>query len=238
MKFFSMDSPLMQALNKMADLLWLNLLTLICCVPIITVGASLTAMHYMALKIVRDEDTYITKGFFKSFISNFRQGTAIWLIQVIVTCLIGGDIYIVHFTGTEFPYAFQVFIFVMALLVLLTTAYLYPLLAKFDNTVFKTIKNSLILGIAQFPKAVLMIVMSIAPIVLAVAAPALIPIVLMFGVSVPAYFSAKLYNKYFLKLEDAVTEANGPKEVDPEEEDERIFKDELDPVLESYEEKH
>ena len=63
MKFFNLDSPVMQALGKMADLMWLNILTLICCIPVVTVGASLTAMHYMALKIVRNEECYITKGF-------------------------------------------------------------------------------------------------------------------------------------------------------------------------------
>ena len=73
MKFFDLDSPLMQVLNKVADLLWLNILTLICCIPIVTAGASLTAMNYMALKIVRNEECYITKGFFKSFKQNFKQ---------------------------------------------------------------------------------------------------------------------------------------------------------------------
>ena len=72
MKFFNLDSPVMQALGKMADLMWLNILTLIFCIPVVTVGASLTAMHYMALKIVRNEECYITKGFFKSFKENFK----------------------------------------------------------------------------------------------------------------------------------------------------------------------
>ena len=49
MKFFDMDSPLMQGLGKMADLLWLNVLTLICCIPIVTIGASFTAMNYLTL---------------------------------------------------------------------------------------------------------------------------------------------------------------------------------------------
>ena len=65
MKIFDLDSPLMQFLNKMADLLWLNILTFICCIPIVTIGASLTAMHYMALKMVGNEECYITRGFSK-----------------------------------------------------------------------------------------------------------------------------------------------------------------------------
>ena len=73
MKIFDLDSPLMNVLNKMADLMWLNILTLICCIPVITAGAALTSMHYVALKIVRNEESYITRSFFKSFKTNFRQ---------------------------------------------------------------------------------------------------------------------------------------------------------------------
>ena len=73
MKFLNLDSPLMQGLGKMADLMWLNVLTLICCLPIVTIGASLTAMNYMALKIARNEECYITRGFFKSFIRDANK---------------------------------------------------------------------------------------------------------------------------------------------------------------------
>lgn len=98
MKFFNLDSPVMQALGKMADLMWLNILTLICCIPVVTAGASLTAMHYMALKIVRNEECYITKGFFKSFKENFKQATLIWLLMVIVIAVLTGDFIIMKYS--------------------------------------------------------------------------------------------------------------------------------------------
>ena len=66
-KFFDLDSPIMRTLNRLADLMWLNILTLLCCLPIITAGASLTAMHYVLLKMVRNEESYISRAFFKSF---------------------------------------------------------------------------------------------------------------------------------------------------------------------------
>ena len=76
-RFFNLDSPVMVALTKMADLIIVNLLAFFCCLPIITVGASMTALHYVVLKIVRDEECYIVKGFFKSFKDNFKQATII-----------------------------------------------------------------------------------------------------------------------------------------------------------------
>lgn len=232
MKFFSLDSPLMQALNKMADLLWLNVLTIICCIPIVTVGASLTAMHYMILKVLRNEETYITRGFFKSFKDNFRQATVIWLIQLVVTLLLVGDFYIMYKSETEFHIVFQVLIMIVAVIVILTSTFVYPVLAKFDNSIFSTIKNALYVSILQLPKAIAMVILSVLPLVLLVIAPSLVPIVLMFGVSIPAYLFAMMYNKFFKKLEDKVNERNAPKEGAEESgEDERIFKDELDETL-------
>ena len=51
-KIFDLDSPFMRVLNRVADLMILNLVTLICCLPVVTIGASLTAMHYVLLKMV------------------------------------------------------------------------------------------------------------------------------------------------------------------------------------------
>ena len=79
-KIFSLDSPFVQFMNRVADIMWLNILFVICCIPVITIGASVTAMYYVTLKMVRNEESYITKSFFKSFKLNFKQATAIWLI--------------------------------------------------------------------------------------------------------------------------------------------------------------
>ena len=75
-RIFSLDSPLFSFLNKVADLILLNILTMICCLPIITIGASMTALHYVVLKMVRDEESYIVRSYFKSFRQNFKQATS------------------------------------------------------------------------------------------------------------------------------------------------------------------
>ncbi len=233
MKFFDLDSPLMQVLNKVADLLWLNILTLICCIPIVTAGASLTAMNYMALKIVRNEECYITKGFFKSFKQNFKQATAIWLLFLLAVLVLAGDFYIVKNSGIEFNIVIKVVIGIVALILTFTWMFVFPVLAKFDNTVIRTIKNAFIMSILQFPKTLLMIVMYALPIVIGILVPQAFPICFLFGLSAPAYVSALLYNKFFQKLEDQYIASTTPAEEEGAEEkdEERIFKDELDESL-------
>lgn len=223
----------MQALGKMADLMWLNLLTLICCIPIVTAGAALTAMNYMALKIVRNEECYITRGFFKSFRQNFKQATLIWLLIVFVVAVLVGDFVIMRYSGLSFPKFLQIVIIAIGILFAFMVTFVFPVLAKFDNTVRRTIKNAFLMSIMQFPKTILMIILYVIPPVVFVYFPQAIPVVFLFGLSLPAWLSAKLYNKFFQKLEDQILAENPPEEAEPEEvgEDERIFKDELDENL-------
>lgn len=235
MRFFDLDSPLMQFLGKMADLLWLNVLTVICCIPVITAGASLTAMHYMALKIVRNEECYITRGFFKSFKENFRQATVIWLILLVALAVLAGDFYIMRNVDTGFPKALQLIITAVGVLVMFTATFVFPVLAKFDNTIMRTLKNAFIMSILQFPKTILMMILGLAaPVVIFIFVPAAVPLVFAFGLSLPAFVSALLYNKFFKKLEDQMMAENAQEDSEGKEgdqEDERIFKDELDEAL-------
>lgn len=225
MRFLELDSPLMQALNKLGDLMWLNVLTLICCIPIVTIGPSLTAMHYIALKIARNEEGYITRDFFKSFRANLRQGIIIGLILIFVLVVLAGDFFIISYSGLEFSSIMRSMLMAIFFFVMFTAMFLFPVLAKFENTVLNTIKNAFIIGIAQLPKTILMMVLFAIPPLLFIYLPQIIPIVFLFGLSVPAWVSAKLYSKFFRKLEDKIAEAN-PSETTEDEgekgEDERI----------------
>ncbi len=224
MKLFNIDSPIMQALGKMADLMWLNVLTLICCIPIVTVGASLTAMNYMALKIVRDEECYITKGFFKSFKENFRQATVIWLILAVAAIVLISDFYVIWSLGFDFNIVLKIAIVVAAVFVVFTGLYVFPVLAKFDNTIKQTFKNAFLMSIMQFPKTILMAALYVLPLFLGFLFYQIIPLVFVFGLSVPAWLSAKLYNKFFQRLEDQILAASaGEEPVDSG--DEHIFSD-------------
>jgi len=233
MKLFNLDSPVMQALGKMADLMWLNVLTIICCLPIITVGPALTAMHYMALKMARNEECYITRGYFKSFRENLRQGILLWLILLVLIVVLVGDFCVIKYSGLTFPKFLQIMIIAVGVLILFTTTFLFPVLAKFDNTLWRTIKNAFLMSIMQFPKTILMIILFALPPLLFVLVPQVMPLIFFFGLSLPAWLSAKLYSKFFQKLEDQILGLNQPEEEEASEEgeDERIFKDELDENL-------
>lgn len=232
MKIFNLESPLMQALGKMADLMWVNVLTILLCLPVVTAGAALTAMNYVTLKIVRDEECYITKDFFKSFKQNFKQGTAIWLILLVVSLILVGDFFIMKDADFQYSSLVQTFVFVAAFLVLMIAVFVFPVLAKFDNKVLTTLKNAWMISIMQFPKTVVMILLYAVMAVILVYIPSWMPLTFFFGLSGPAWVGALMYNKFFAKLEAQILGQNEPAEGEEAEgEDEKIFHDELDPAL-------
>lgn len=200
-KVFDLDSPVMRFLNRVADLIILNILMIVCCIPVITVGAAYTAMHYVVLKMIRDEEGYLVRGFFKSFARNFKQATVLWLIMLLVIAVYVGDILIFNYSGLEFPKAVVIAVIAVAVVFLMVAVYIFPVLARFDNTNKNIIKNAFLLAIANLPKTIVMIVFYALPFVIGYFSTYATIFLIMFGISLPAYGAAWIYSGIFKKLE-------------------------------------
>ena len=87
-RFFNMDNKFFVFMGRVADLILLNILCILCCIPIVTAGASITALYYVTLKMARDEESYIIRSFFCSFKQNFKQSTLIWILMLAAGVLI------------------------------------------------------------------------------------------------------------------------------------------------------
>lgn len=211
MSIFNLDSPVMRFLGRVADLMILNIIALLCCIPIVTAGASFTALNYMALKIVRNEDCYIVKGYFKSFKQNFRQATILWMIMLAFVLIIYGDYKIITTSGMEFPKALKVIIIAFSIVVAMIGVYIFPVLSRYDNTIKNTIKNSFIMAIIGLPKTVVMVVIWCLPLAALLVSFRAFPFVFMFGLSLPTLLCAYLYNGIFKRFEpDIVEETTDP----------------------------
>ena len=206
-KIFDMDSPVMRVLNRVGDLLILNVLMIVCCIPVITAGAAFTAMHYVLLKIVRGEEGYLIRGFFKSFRSNFRQATLIWLLMLLVVAVYVGDIWIFNYSGLVFPKPLIIAVAAVAFVLLMIAVYVFPLQARFENSVKNTLKNAMLLAFANLPRTILIMACYILPLVLGYFSTYALLFVIMLGISAPAYAAAWIYSGIFKKLEPEPEEA-------------------------------
>lgn len=200
-RLFDLDSPIMNFLSKLADVIWLNVLTVVCSIPVFTVGASMTALHYVMLKIVRNEESYITRSFFKSFKQNFKQATIIWLILLLGIVILVGDLLILKYSGMAFPDWLQTVLLAATIFFLFAVMHVFPVLSKFENSVINTYKNSLFMGILSLPKTIIMMFCWAIPAVVVIYLPQAFPLVLGLGISGPAFLCALLYNKTFKRFE-------------------------------------
>ena len=153
MKFFSYESKFSQLLLKICYSCYLNLLWFLCSLPIVTVGASTTALYYASLKLVREEDSSLTRQFFRSFRENFRQATVLWLILLGVGLFLGADGYILYHLRLSAAGPLAVMwtlilavVIAASVVYVIVLLYVFPLLASVSNTNRAMLKNAFLIG--------------------------------------------------------------------------------------------
>ena len=162
MKFFNYDSPFWSFMSRIADLVILNLLWLIFCIPVFTIGASTTAMYRVTLNLVRGEGGGVVRSFWAAFKLNFKQGVLLFLILLIPTLLVIYELWM-YLSGAAAQSLWMGVVFCFpAVLVSLICSYIYPLLAQFDNTIKNTLKNACLLSIDNLPYSVVMAALNLA----------------------------------------------------------------------------
>lgn len=158
MKFFSIDNPVWRAVLRLGQIWYLDLLWLVTSLPLITIGASTTALIYSCMKL-REDDGYTTTNFFHSFRENFRQSTAIWLLYAVVGALLGWSL--IYWNQTDSSTLKIGWAVTIALLIpyCLSLLYVFAVQAKFVNTVKDTIHYAMILSIKHFKFTIQMVIM-------------------------------------------------------------------------------
>ena len=216
MNIFEEGSPVQRFLNKMADLLILNIITLLMCLPIITAGAALTAMHYVLLKMVRGEEGYILKSFFRSFKREFRQATVLWILYVALAALMASNLVLVLQGSGRYPIWLPSSIVVVAVLELMFMIYTFAMLSRFDDSIYHTLLNAVTLTFAELPRSLEMAVITIIPLIAFFRVSILLPVLILFGLSVPGYACAMIYDPVFRKIEKQIWEEENAEDTEEE----------------------
>ncbi len=197
-RFFDSESPLMTALAAAADLLILNILTILCLLPAVTGGAALTAVCAHCGRLIRGEEGSTLKGFFRSFRENFKKGTALWLIILAAA----GLLYFDYLAAVTYVPPMRFGIAAIGILVLALALYAFPLLARYENTLRNTLKNAAALAVAWFPRTLLMLAFTLGFWLAGIRFIHIgAPLLLMFGFSMPLYICSLLLRDVFDNLE-------------------------------------
>lgn len=160
---FSPDSMIMQFVSRFCDIVILNVVFLLTCLPLFTIGAALTALYDTVFRMDTEREGKLLSTYFRAFRSNFRQSTLIWLVLVLfgaASCM-----NMVNFSEIGGTAGFLLFL--LALLIFLVLAlilsYAFPLLSQFGNSTKATLRNALLLSIAHLPRSLVLLVVNCFP---------------------------------------------------------------------------
>lgn len=159
------DGPIANAFNRILDLLIINALWLLCSLPVITLGASTSAMYYVTLKLARKEEGSVSKMFFRSFRDNLKQGIILTCVFAAVGILLYIDYRLAMATTGAAGFVSVGLLLLAALFYGITILYAFPLQASFANTVFGTLKRALLIGLLHPFSSIVMLVIQCIPLI-------------------------------------------------------------------------
>lgn len=156
-RLFDQNNPFWRGMDRVFDVAELNILWLLCCVPIVTAGPSTIAFYYAMINLVRGEEGYVHKDFFRSFKRNFKQGVAAGLLLMAVGGFLAADVYIAYKSGKGIFTFLMVFFAFLFLIWSFVALYTMPLLAKFENSLRNTLVWAFTLSIKNLPQTLIML---------------------------------------------------------------------------------
>lgn len=209
MNLLNEDNVIHIFLNKLGDIIVANLLFLVCCIPIITIGPALTALYHCMLRTVKGNNNGTTKTFFRAFKENFRQSLIVWLGLLAVGFILFLNIRFLQNTASVVSKPLFYVSLGIAGLVIILALYIFPVIAAFANTTMNLLKNAYVFAFLHFPSTLAIAVITILPMFMTYRDIKLMPLYaccwFFFGFGLTAYVnSLLLYRMFkpFLEKED------------------------------------
>lgn len=196
LQLFSPNSVFGRWMSFFIDALLISIAWAICCVPVVTIGASTAALHRVAINWMRDRSCCDLKTFFEALKENFLRGTAVWLILLIPLAVILYNAYAIWIALVPTVPAVKWMILATAALWMATAVYAFALQATFENTPMRTVLNALRIAVSHIGTTVILIAMF----ALAVAATLIYPPGALIYVPVCVFLSARPTWNVFMKV--------------------------------------
>ena len=224
MKFFSPDSKIFQMLTDVFDLVLLNFLFMLTCLPVVTIGAAISSLYKMTSNLTEHKGGKITAEYFAAFKSNFKKATPAWIIDAIVLALLYFDIWYWYKAGSgNLRLGMIIFSVAVLVIVLLKFQWVYPIISMFENNVKSTMFNGFLFGIRYLLPTVIMVALTLGFWFILLYLEVTLPLLILFGFSLPVYIKS-FYVFKKLKVYADPQYAEKREEVKKE----RVFVDESD----------
>lgn len=204
--FFSQEKGWVRCVNKVVDCICLNFIFLITCIPIFTIGTAFTALYYTVQKTIKNDRGYIGAEYWNAFKTNFKQSTLLWLVLLLISAIMAVDIWIlysVHQTGASLGKAYIFFVVLLAIEVL-WMGYVFPYIARFQNTTKEILRNVTVMAILNLPKTILSFINLAIGAVVVYFAPVALFVVPIICACVQNSILEKIFRKYMSEEDRAL----------------------------------
>lgn len=214
MNLFHPDSKPMRIGYKLADLMILQAAVLLASLPLVTVGTAFSAMHYTLLKLYRNQEQGVWRDYWKSFRSNLRQSIIIWLIYIGIFLFLYIDLRLI--IAANLPYL-RLALYLLPIPFLLTVcsmSWVFVLQSRYENTIGKTIRHSLLLTFSRPLYTIMNVLFMVCPFLILLINVSLIPLLFFLGFSLPGFLRAAVYSRVFDALENTDWRKEQSQEID------------------------
>ncbi len=198
MKFFSVDSAFYKFIVRLWDIIQLNFCWLLCSLPVVTMGASTVAACSVALRMAEDTEGYIVRSFFKAFKENLKGGIPLGLVALVAAYAVYLDF---QFWNATESVLFLVMGIVAVVIFTMGLLYAFPLMARYENSFIKTLKNSYDIATRYFLQTLLVVFVVAVEIVLFRWNTTLILIGVILGPGIIIYTVCAFAIRFFRQIE-------------------------------------
>lgn len=200
MKKLSIENPFFEFMGKIGDIMIINLLFLLCSVPVITIGASVSAMYKAFGEM--EEETYISpfKSFKNAFLSSLKKSIPAWLLSLVTGLILVFDLmFVTKAPANIFWHITGMVTGCLMFLWLLIICWLFPAALFKEGTLKDTVKKSMFLAVKNFPYTFIMVLLDLIPVICFILgdyyAALVAPVYFIIGFGITALINRKIMDK-------------------------------------------
>ncbi len=200
------DNPFFEAMGRLGDIILVNLLLLLCSLPIVTVGASVSAMYGVFLQMMEGTEGRISITFFRYFRKGLKKNTMVWSTMLVIGILLIFNMFFLGHVGMEGIW--RIVGIVTGCLILIWKilfAWVFAFLADWEERIRDGVTATMRMAVLHLPATLVMVVLNnILLICLWMGVfylAAVIPIYLVAGFGLTGYVNTWFFKKYLKKKE-------------------------------------
>ena len=202
------SNPVMDYINMISHYILLNIIFVILCLPIITIGPAVAALYQVLLSEVRGEHKYLIRNFFKYFKEVFVQGILLFVVFGTILSILGFSLIFWYSVGSPIATIITVILAFLTVFFSCSLLYAFPLIARFKNTTKQVIKNTFLFTLTHTKFSFFLFIGHLFVIGIIVIFPPIRAFMLVIGFCFVTYCSAYAFQRLFKPYEAQATQTN------------------------------